>query len=217
MIPDDGGNYERVGIIYDKRAVVPTGLATAVNPPRRKHGEEYVPEFTWWRMPYMASFRSGNFDFVAVTAHIRWGESAGRLKELQSFTRWLELKRAERNVVDKDLIVTGDFNIASKAMLDALTAGGLVVPRGLRKADLGTTLETGKRYDHILHLPLYAESFMNLGGVLDFYCGDHEALFPGMSFPKFKQQMSDHFPLWVQINTDNDDQHLDQVLRGGRD
>lgn len=51
MIPDAGGNRERIGFIYDKRAVAFTGLAASANPPRKKTGAEYVPEFTWWRVP----------------------------------------------------------------------------------------------------------------------------------------------------------------------
>ena len=43
IIPDAGGNMERVGFIYDKRAVSVTGLAAAAHPPRKKSGKEYLP------------------------------------------------------------------------------------------------------------------------------------------------------------------------------
>lgn len=218
IIPDAGGNMERVGFIYDKRAVSVTGLAAAAHPPRKKSGKEYVPEFTWWRSPYMASFSAGNFDFVVVTAHIRWGDSAAaRAAEIQSFSQWMDLKRRQKNVEDKDWIVTGDFNIESPGMLAALTSTGLVAPTALKTGEFGTNLAKNKRYDQILHYPIYEDSFMNKGGVLDFYSGGTEQLFPDMGRDEVTYQLSDHLPLWVQINTDNDAHQLDQIIRAKRD
>ena len=218
IIPDAGGNMERVGFIYDKRAVSVTGLAAAAHPPRKKSGKEYTPEFTWWRSPYMASFSAGNFDFVVVTAHIRWGDShVARAAEIQSFSQWLDLKRRQKNVEDKDWIVTGDFNVESPAMLAALTSTGLVAPTALKAGEFGTNLAKNKRYDQILHYPIYEDSFMNQGGVLDFYTGGTEQLFPGMGKDEVTYQLSDHLPLWVQINTDNDAHQLDQIIRAKRD
>lgn len=214
IIPDAGGNRERIGFLYDKRSVAFTGLATSANPPRKKTGAEYIPEFNWWRLPYMASFSSGNFDFVIVTAHIRWGESKpDRVKEIQSFAEWINLKRQQKYVEDRDFFVTGDFNIETSAMYSALTSKGLIAPAALRKEEFGTNLAKDKRYDQILHFPIYDDSFMNKGGVLDFYTGGISTLFPGMSKDDFTFQMSDHLPLWVQINTDNDDHQLDQIIR----
>ena len=215
IIPDAGGNRERIGFIYDKRAVVFTGLAASTNPPRKKSGSEYVPEFNWWRLPYMASFSSGNFDFVIVAAHIRWGDSKeSRTKEIQSFADWADLKRKQKHVEDRDFFITGDFNIETPAMYAALTSKGLLAPPALREEEFGTNLAKDKRYDQILHFPIYEDSFMNKGGVVDFFTGGIAALFPGMSKNDFTYQLSDHLPLWVQINTDNDGHQLDQIIRG---
>src|ERR1041384_7235451 len=65
MIPDPGGNRERVAYLYDKRACTFNGLAAEANPRRTKKGTEYLADISWWRSPYLASFRSGDFDFVA--------------------------------------------------------------------------------------------------------------------------------------------------------
>ncbi len=43
--------------------------------------------------------------------------------------------------------------------------------------------------------------------------GDSKPLFPGLSKDKFTFQISDHLPLWMQMNTDNDGQQLDQIIR----
>ena len=74
FIEDAGGNRERVAYLFDRRACVFTGLAGSANEPRKKVKGEYVPERSWWRKPFMASFRAGNFDFIALTTHIRWGD-----------------------------------------------------------------------------------------------------------------------------------------------
>jgi hypothetical protein len=49
--------------------------------------------------------------------------------------------------------------------------------------------------------------------VLDFYQGDSEPLFPGLTKAKFTYQLSDHLPLWMQMNTDIDGVQLDQIIR----
>ena len=58
---DRAGNQERIAYVFDKRVVQFTGLAAEANPPRKKNARgEYESAFTWWRAPYIASFRSGN-------------------------------------------------------------------------------------------------------------------------------------------------------------
>lgn len=74
---DAGGNRERVAYLYDKRQIAFNGMASAAFARRTKKGTEWIPDLNWWRPPYQASFKSGNFDFVALTTHIRWGESEG--------------------------------------------------------------------------------------------------------------------------------------------
>ncbi|GFO61203.1 hypothetical protein GMST_35280 [Geomonas silvestris] len=217
MIPDDGGNHERIAFIYDKRAVVFTGMAAEANPPRTKEGQEYHSQISWWRSPYLASFRAGKFDFVVLSAHIRWGDDEkARQGELQMLADWLDEKRKETTLEDKDLIVMGDFNIASRDddLFKAITSKGLQIPKALQSLEFGSDLARKKRYDQILHFPIYPENFTNNGGVLDFYCGDIEPLFPGMAKLKFTYQLSDHLPLWMQINTDIEGQILDQIIQG---
>ena len=218
MIPDAGGNRERIAYIYDKRAVTFTGFAAEASPPRIKEGTEYLTKISWWRSPYLASFRAGNFDFVVITAHIRWGDSlAARKKEIETVAEWIDIKRQERTTEDKDLLVVGDFNIPSldDDLFLAVTSRGLQVPESLRKLEFGTSLSRDKRYDQILHYPIYPENFTDAGGILDFYQGDSKPLFPGMSKTDFTYQISDHLPLWIRINTDIAGQELDQIIQKG--
>lgn len=219
MIPDAGGNRERLGFVYDKRAVTFNGLAAEANAPRAKKGVEYLPETSFWRSPYMASFRAGSFDFVVLTTHIRWGDSVeARRAEIGMLADWIEAKRREKTNEDKDLIVMGDFNIPSRTdpLFAAIARHGLQVPKALLGAH-GTNLEKDKRYDQILHYPIYPENFTNAGGELDFYLDEAriKQLFPGgMTREKFTYQLSDHLPLWMQINTDIEGQRLEQIVQG---
>jgi hypothetical protein len=90
---DRGGNSERIAYLYDKRAVTFTGLAAEADEPRKKDRttKEYLPKYSWWRSPYIASFRAGNFDFVLITVHLRWGsgEKARIEKKNSAWTRIL--------------------------------------------------------------------------------------------------------------------------------
>lgn len=54
------------------------------------------------------------------------------------------------------------------------------MPKGLAGLSHGSNFEKDKRYDHILHYPVYPENFANIGGVLDFYGIEAgiDALFP---------------------------------------
>lgn len=223
---DRGGNRERVAYLYDKRAVAFTGLAAEADPPRKKRTvtisgkkvKEYVPLISWWRSPFIASFRAGDFDFILITAHVRWDKSGGetsRKRALKHLADWVAKRHKEKNVVDKDIIVIGDFNIPeiNDELFQAVTSTGLRIPKSLRGKH-GSNLVKDKRYDQILHFPNYTKCFTNVGGVLDFYCGSHRPLFPGENMTKeqFTFQFSDHLPLWVQLDTDIDDERLDQIL-----
>lgn len=202
---DRAGNRERIAYLYDDRVVTFTGLAAEADPPRRKDRKtgEYMPTITWWRSPFMASFSSGNFDFILLTVHIRWGSgAAGRIPPLKELARWIDKRRKEKHVVDKDIIVMGDFNIpkVDDPLFEAITSKGLAIPEVLRGTDHGSNPAGNMRYDQILHYRRHTSTFTDVGGVLDFYQNDWEALFPRARYPDmtktlFTYQLSDHLPL----------------------
>ncbi len=216
-ISDSPGNFERIGYLYDGRSVRFTGLAAEVDPERQKNkaSGEYVASISWWRSPYIASFRAGHFDFVVITAHIRWGSSeSDREQELAALAQWIDKKVKEQGWNDRDIILMGDFNIPSRSskLYKAITSAGLKAPNALVEKDHGTDLVQNKIYDQILHLPQYTNCFTNKGGVLDFYCKDHESLFPKLSKEDFTFQISDHLPLWIQVQVDTLDEKIDQII-----
>ena len=221
IIMDSGGNQERIAYLYDKRAAVFTGLAAESDPIRTKDEKsgEYLPTITWWRSPYMASFAAGRFDFVLLAAHIRWGKDENeRIKELQLLADWIDKRSKSKFVEDKDIIVMGDFNIPSleSDLFKAITSRGLEIPESLVGVH-GTNLAKDKRYDQILHYRRYTSTSKSTGGVADYYQNDWRALFPQDQYPdmtqeKFTFQMSDHLPLWMQLDLRTEGEELDQII-----
>lgn len=228
-LDDGGGNKERIAFLFDRRAVTFNGLAAEVDAPRGKKGTEYLATQSFWRPPYMCSFRSGNFDFIVIATHTRWGSSIeGRQAELQMLADWIDTRFKDKFVEDHDLIVMGDFNVPKIGdnLFKALTSCGLQVPDtlvNLRAGEHvigGSNLGRDARYDQILHLPTLKKRFSNAGGTLDFFGSDAgiKVLFPdtGYTRQKFSFQLSDHFPLWVQIKTDIDGERLNQIVQNGK-
>ena len=228
-LDDDGGNKERTAFLFDRRAVIFNGLAAEVDAPRGKKGTEYLATQSFWRAPYMCSFRAGNFDFIVVATHTRWGNSIeGRQAELQMLADWVDTRFKGKYVEDHDLIVMGDFNVPKigDKLFKALTSRGLQVPdtlMNLRAGDQnigGSNLGKDARYDQILHLPTLKKRFSNAGGTLDFFGSDAgiKVLFPdkGYTRQKFSFQLSDHLPLWVQIKTDIDGERLSQIVQNSK-
>lgn len=228
-IEDNGGNGERTAFLYDRRAVTFNGLAAEVDAPRNKSATEYLAKQSFWRAPYLCSFRAGNFDFLALATHTRWGDSLkGRQAELQMLADWVDVRVKSKAVEDKDLIVMGDFNIPkiNDKLFNALTSRGLQIPESLanlKSGDqslAGSNLGKNARYDQILHLPTMKQRFSKSGGTLDFFLGDKriKELFPAENYTRdqFSFQISDHFPVWVQIKTDIEDQRLNQIIQNAR-
>jgi endonuclease/exonuclease/phosphatase family metal-dependent hydrolase len=225
-IDDPGGNDERVGFLFDRRAVTFNGLAAEIDAPRTKKAKEYLAKQSFWRAPYMCSFRSGNFDFIAIATHARWGDSLdARQAELQLLADWIDTRFRSQYAEDTDLIVMGDFNIPKldDKLFKALTGKGLQIPDSLRQLKVGdrmiggSNLKADARYDQILHLPTMKKRFTDAGGALDFFVNDKgiAALFPSSHYTReqFTFQLSDHFPVWTQIDVDIDGQRLTQIVQ----
>lgn len=223
---DSGGNDERTAFLFDRRAVIHTGLAAEVDAPRVKQGAEYVTTGSFWRAPYLCSFRAGNFDFLALAMHARWGDSIeARRGELARISNWIKGRFASQFVEDHDLIVFGDFNTPSldDPLFAALADCGLKIPQPLvnltvgKRTVKGSNLGNDARYDQILHLPTVPENFANAGGAVDFFADGAmiEPLFPekGYTREKFSFQISDHFPIWLHLKTNIDTYRLNQIIQ----
>lgn len=227
---DHGGNNERTAFLYDRRAVTFNGLAAEVDAPRTKQETEYLATLSFWRAPYMCSFRAGNFDFIAIATHTRWDDKHldGRKAELKLLADWIDTRFKNNFVEDHDLIVMGDFNVPKLGdeFFQALTGKGLQVPDSLRTLTVGDQVVKGSnlgkdaRYDQILHLPTSKKRFTQSGGTLDFFGSKARIkdLFPSKDYTtqEFSFQLSDHFPVWVQLDTDIDGERLNQIVQNSK-
>ena len=212
---DDKGNGERIGYLYDGRIIEFTSLAAEADPIRIENEKgKWLPLLTWWRSPYLVSFRAGKFDFILLAAHLRWGDTktktAKQIREerrdaLDKLADWIEQRRNSKHVKDKDMIVLGDFNIpkVNDSLYKAIIKHGLKTHPAIL-GDHGTNLDKNKRYDQIFYYEKNAAK-IETGGSIDFYHKSHAALYPklkygNMSKRKFTFQISDHLPLWIQLN-----------------
>jgi len=216
---DQKGNRERIGYLYDGRVIEFTGLAAEADPIRKhnKKEDKWLPKITWWRSPYLVSFKAGKFDFILLSAHIRWGDAetktASQIKEerreaLGELANWIEQRRNSLHVKDKDIIVLGDFNIRkiNDFLYKAITKHGLKTHKDILR-DHGTSLKKDKRYDQIFYYEENAHH-VEAGGAVDFYKNNYLSLYPKSKYPKmtktkFTFQISDHLPLWIQLNIES--------------
>lgn len=217
---DSAGNSERIAYLYDKRAVVFTGLAAEAEPPKKKNrttGEWENRYADWWRSPYMASFRAGNFDFVILAVHIRWGSSeAARVEPLRQLAEWVDKRRKDKFAKDKDIIVLGDFNIpkVDSDHFRAITSKGLRSPAAI--LGIRSNLSQTATYDQILHSPTNKKRFTDNGGVVKFSQRDHGTLFGNtVEENRFTYQMSDHLPLWLQLDVWIEDEQVEAAIARG--
>ena len=135
---------------------------------------------------------------------------------------WVDNRRKEKHVYDKDWIVMGDFNIPKidSPLFEAVTSKGLSIPApflNIENKDLTSNLGRNKRYDQILHYSRETFSITGKAGVLDFFANSWRPLFPAAKYPgmtknKFTFELSDHLPLWVELNLRVDEEKLDQIL-----
>jgi hypothetical protein len=207
------GNTERLAFVYDRRRVVPSGLAgEIVLPP----GAAGAPMEQFDRTPYIVGFRAAGERFSLLTAHIRYGSlPEGRIPELRNLAHFTADEIRDRSRSDAaeevNLIVLGDFNIDERVgnpLFDAFVETGLWVPEAIRtqKTTYGTT---AKYYDQIAW---FRDDIKLLtrgrAGVVDFV----RAVYPELSPLQMSYRVSDHFPLWVEFLTDRSVEAMAQVL-----
>ena len=144
---------------------------------------------TFERIPYLATFQSGNFTFTLISVHLTWGKVRQREAEVQALSR-LTAQLAESSA-DKHLIILGDFNEQRKT------------PNLHYLAEIGwqtvitqpTNLSSREIYDHIVLCRKYTPQWL-AAGVIPF----DETLFANQD----KQAMtaiSDHRPIWADFAT----------------
>ena len=79
----------------------------------------------------MCSLRSGNFDFIGIATHARWGDDSldARQAEPQMLSDWIDPRFKDKFFEDQNLLVMGDFNTPklTDPIFGALASHGLQV------------------------------------------------------------------------------------------
>jgi hypothetical protein len=191
-----------LAFIYDKRRVVPSGLAGEIVLPSE---DGNLPAQQFDRTPYIVGFQAAEERFALLTAHIRYGNRPDdRIGEIESLSRYVadEIRdRATAGGEEKNLIVLGDFNIDDRGdnpLFQAFVSTGLVVPEQL--LNLKTTYSTKpKYYDQIAWFMGGIDLLTKeRAGVIDFA----GAIYREFSIKQMSYLVSDHFPVWVEFILD---------------
>lgn len=210
----DLGNNERLGFLFDRRKIQPSGLAAELVIPDESF-DDISPgalKRQFARTPYAASFRCRAQTFILVTLHVLYGDSpAERTPELAAIATWLDQWARTMNDWEgnHNLIALGDFNIDRRGdeRYEAFTSTGLYVPESLHQVP--RTIFSNLDEPHAEHfydqIAWFTEENNRPALSLPYRRGGHfdftEAALPGRDLSKhsLSWHISDHYPLWVEF------------------
>lgn len=158
-------------------------------------GEPYVfadPADKFIREPYVAHFRSGDFDFTIITIHLLYGDSVGDRREELVLLDEVIAAVDSANGPEADILLTGDFNFPADDQgweLEGYEA--IVAP------STPTTITETSSYDNIWIDPQVTAEFV---GLLEVYAFD-EARF-GNDDEAASLAVSDHRPVAALFRND---------------
>jgi endonuclease/exonuclease/phosphatase family metal-dependent hydrolase len=193
------------------------------------------------RTPFIASFQAGWLKINLATVHIYYGSGAAGIEQRKEEIRRLTELLAERAGSDSDsdadsyFVVLGDFNIVDREheTMEALQTNDFVTPQPLQNIP-GSNVKQDKFYDQIAlwmgkskRRKTYTQIIPYRAGVFDYfdvvYRTDEEDIYhPFMRKPDSNEfyssyaawrtyQMSDHLPMWVELQIDFAREYLDEI------
>lgn len=227
----NAGNDERMAFVYDKRKILFRKLIGEITIDKR-YLEPDETQFA--RTPFFAAFQAGWFKFVLSTVHLYYGAASGaklqrRIKEIDHIARTIASK-AEKE--DENYILLGDFNIVSPEheTMKALKKHEFQIPEGIGPSNLKGNMY----YDQIAFNTKRNELAFGSAGVFDmfryvFRPQDYDVYEPKIA-AKYRKgdeakdkkmyknqwrtyQISDHNPIWVELEVDYSDAYLRSVQK----
>ncbi len=225
------GNSERLAFLYDSRKIAFTGLAGEIVLPGNKN-----PVLQFARTPFVCGFKAGWATMSLCTVHIYYGKDTpddpARVREIQELATLLAARgKANPKLISEpeNMILLGDFNIFSRqdVTFHALVKAGFEIPKALQDVP-GSNVAKNKHYDQIAVMQRPGRfGLTGRGGVFDFYEyvfrkdqeQEYQALMAetGGSKAGFAQwrtyQMSDHLPMWCELQIDFSKNYLDDLLQ----
>jgi hypothetical protein len=147
--------------------------------------------------------------------------------DIVSFFNKFYIEKEEAN----NVFLLGDFNIEDKESdtYAAATSSAFLVPDAILKNELGSNVSQDKIYDQILYYNKYNDITFSKAGIFNYYdtifddykkyasrIKKHNEDITEDNFDTFKTyQMSDHLPLWVEMNTDHTESYLEGLKKKG--
>jgi endonuclease/exonuclease/phosphatase family metal-dependent hydrolase len=235
------GNGERMAFLFDSRKISFGGLASElVVPPQKEDNKTYTPADQLARTPFLVGFRAGWFKFTICTVHILYGEAIPdeprRIKEIEILAKLLANQAKGNYAWSRNMILLGDFNIfrPEDQTMQAITSAGFIVPKQIQK--LPSNVAQNKHYDQIAFITQDIEDELELAkaGVFNVFQqvyrdGDEAVYVEEMGKDYAEQldekakrrhyrewrtyQMSDHFPMWVELGIDFSKKYLERKLK----
>lgn len=237
------GNGERMAFLYDSRKMVFGGLSGELvlpdkdssNPRRQLARTPFIVGFKagWFRFMLTT---------VHILYGGNVANLAAREQEIREVAEFMRDRAKDKYAFAPNVIMLGDFNIFNPddVTYKAITDAGFVIPERLQR--IPSNVAQNKYYDQIaFYSPALTDQLMTCrGGVFNFfnyvYRDEDEARFAedmGKSYLFYRSgdprdeaarrrfyrswrthQLSDHLPMWVEINIDWSDQFLADVAAG---
>ena len=216
------GNRERMAFLYNKNRVFFRNLIGELVLP----ANELVNDKQIARSPFFASFQAGWFRFTLCSAHIVYGGSSKaelmlRADEIRAISEVLT-KRSDKT--GEVWVLLGDMNIenAGDEIMAAMTDAGLHVPL-FGPTNLGGT----KHFDQIAFTQEDVKTRLIRKGSFDWrsavfrtedaaHYQPHAEAMRGAPYANWASsyknwtsfEMSDHLPIWIEIEVDYSDDYL---------
>jgi endonuclease/exonuclease/phosphatase family metal-dependent hydrolase len=180
------------------------------------------------RNPYIGTFVSGALSFTLVNVHLYYGsfkeakrvaeraKYARRVLEIYMLGKWAGSRVSNATTYDRDIILLGDMNVPEMSNDDA--AYQALLRSGLNPLDAhskagGSNLDGSKTYDQLAITPGVVKARTLGYDVFDFDNAvfkdkwdeleqEHGTKGANPKFNKYvKFHVSDHRPLWMELNT----------------
>jgi exonuclease III len=226
------GNKERLAFLYDKRTVSFRNIAGQIILSPSEEGPQFA------RAPYIIRFQSGWLKFDICTTHIYYGDDVKtgekyqrRVDEIDKLMKYLDKYYIEKGLAN-NMFVLGDFNIEDRESetYKVATQSAFEIPDNILKKNLeGTNVKRDKIYDQIFYFNRYKDITFKNSGIFDYYetvfnslDGYQERIekhlgdkpFTDKDFKDFRTyQMSDHLPLWIEMDTDHTENYLAMIKK----
>lgn len=165
-------------------------------------GSDYVysdVDDVFEREPYIASFRSGSFDFTLVGIHTKPDDARSEIGNLTNVVRSVLSKDA----TEKDIIVLGDFNADGRYFNESDRTSPFKTSEyfWVITNDMDTMIKTDYTYDRIV--------LMNATFRYE-YLEESAAVFHfdmkyAISNATLVEEVSDHYPIYAEFSTDPPD------------